>query len=156
MLSSPALDPGMNAGQKLMLALLGKLLLRHIAAIGGAALQQPVGDFRVPRPELRLVIFVAIPIEAKPAQVGQLLLEQVVRAALGIVGGRVCRLGIPVEAGRVRGVSGLRVVDASIMPVVTSGNTNAPSLYTDPVTGNEYFIVTRLAERYRSEVRRWL
>jgi choline dehydrogenase len=29
---------------------------------------------------------------------------------------------------RVRGVSGLRVADASIMPFVTSGNTNAPSM----------------------------
>ena len=29
---------------------------------------------------------------------------------------------------RVRGVSGLRVVDGSIMPLVTSGNTNAPCL----------------------------
>jgi choline dehydrogenase len=29
---------------------------------------------------------------------------------------------------RVRGVSGLRVVDASIMPTITSGNTNSPVL----------------------------
>ncbi len=29
---------------------------------------------------------------------------------------------------RVRGVDGLRVVDASVMPTITNGNTNAPTL----------------------------
>jgi len=29
---------------------------------------------------------------------------------------------------RVRGVAGLRVVDAGVMPLITSGNTNSPTL----------------------------
>jgi 5-(hydroxymethyl)furfural/furfural oxidase len=46
-----------------------------------------------------------------------------------------CRIGAASDrhavvdpAGRVRGVGGLRVVDASIMPTVTRGNTNIPTL----------------------------
>jgi len=34
-----------------------------------------------------------------------------------------------------------------------SGDTNTPSVYTDPITGNEYYIIVRLADRWRSDVR---
>lgn len=46
-----------------------------------------------------------------------------------------CRMGAATDrhavvnpAGRVRGIGGLRVVDASIMPTVTRGNTNIPTI----------------------------
>lgn len=44
-----------------------------------------------------------------------------------------CRMGSDADAVldpglRVRGVQGLRVIDASAMPVITSGNTNAPAI----------------------------
>lgn len=39
-----------------------------------------------------------------------------------------CKLGVDEWALRVHGVEGLRVVDASIMPTLVGGNTNAPSI----------------------------
>ena len=46
-----------------------------------------------------------------------------------------CRMGRPGEPGavvdprlRVQGLDGLRIADASVMPTITSGNTNSPTL----------------------------
>ena len=44
-----------------------------------------------------------------------------------------CRMGsdagsVTDPQGRVRGVEGLRVVDASLMPQIIAGNTNAPTM----------------------------
>jgi len=58
------------------------------------------------------------------------------KAAIGVWHAScTCRMGADADpmavtdtAGRVRGVGGLRVVDASVMPDLMSGNTNAPTI----------------------------
>lgn len=68
-----------------------------------------------------------------------------------------CRIGIDDMAVvdpelRVHGVDGLRIADASVMPVVTSGNTNAPSIMigeraSDFVLGNKLDFDTAKSSR---------
>ena len=66
--------------------------------------------------------------------------EQLAKAA-GDVGTTIfhpvgtCRMGRAIDDNsvvdsrlRVRGIEGLRVIDASIMPTITSGNTNSPTV----------------------------
>jgi len=55
-----------------------------------------------------------------------------------------CRMGIDADAVvdtecRVKGVAGLRVVDASVMPTLIGGNTNAPTI----------MIAEKIADRIR-------
>ncbi len=44
------------------------------------------------------------------------------------MGGAIYKGAVVDASGRVHGLNGQRVVDASIMPVVTNGNTNAPTI----------------------------
>ena len=62
-----AVDPERPALALRLLALGGELFLGHVAAIGVAALEHLVRDLGVAGPELRLVIFVPVPIEPEPA-----------------------------------------------------------------------------------------
>ena len=62
-------------------------------------------------------------------------LEKYIRKACGVTHHPVgtCRMGVDEDAVvdpelRVRGIDGLRVADASIMPTIPSGNTNAPTI----------------------------
>ena len=103
------------------------------------------GDKRVAANAIRLARTIAQqavmekynPIEIKPGQAYQSDID--LAKVAGKIGTTIfhpvgtCRMGADEKAVvdielRVNGVSGLRVVDASIMPTITSGNTNSPTI----------------------------
>jgi choline dehydrogenase-like flavoprotein len=57
--------------------------------------------------------------------IGTTIFHPVGTAKMGIDGDP---LAVTDSRLRVRGVEGLRVIDASVMPTITSGNTNSPTL----------------------------
>ena len=92
-------------------------LTRRIAAQPALAPYAPE-EFR-PRPEARTEAELA---EAA-GRIGTTIFHPVGTCRMGADPGSVVDPEL-----RVRGVGGLRVIDASVMPTITSGNTNAPTL----------------------------
>ncbi|MEX3981667.1 GMC family oxidoreductase [Paraburkholderia sp. EG287A] len=132
---APAIAPNyLSTDRDLRVAANAMRLTRRIAASGALARYQPH--------------------EILPGLAFQT--EEQLREAAGNVGTTIfhpvgtCRMGraddpdAVVDARlRVRGVEGLRVVDASVMPTITSGNTNSPTL----------MIAERAAEMLRTDRR---
>ncbi|MEO8923123.1 MAG: GMC family oxidoreductase N-terminal domain-containing protein [Caldimonas sp.] len=117
-MDTPLIDPGyMTHPYDLALQIEGLRAARHIAA------QEPLKSF------------IAAEFSPGPAATSDATLEQHIRATSGCIWHPVgtCRMGHGEDAVvdhrlRVHGVRSLRVVDASIMPQITSGNTNAPTI----------------------------
>jgi choline dehydrogenase len=114
---APILDPGyLSESADLDVLIEGLEMIREIMA-------QP-----------SIARHVKLEIEFGPSFKGQALRDEVLNRATTVyhpVGS--CRMGVDDLAVvdpqlRVRGVEGLRVADASIMPTIISGNTNAPSI----------------------------
>ncbi len=112
---APLIDPAyLRAGKDVDVLLEGISMTRQVLA----GLGDSTGEV-VPGPEY-----------ADPVAIRQVL-PNIVHSVYHPVG--TCRMGSDERAVvdpqlRVRGIEGLRVADASVMPSVTGGNTNAPSI----------------------------
>jgi choline dehydrogenase-like flavoprotein len=112
---APLIDPGyLQAGQDVDVLLEGIAMTREVLA----GLGDSTGEV-VPGTEY-----------ADPAAIRRIL-PNIVHSVYHPVG--TCRMGSDERAVvdpqlRVRGIEGLRVADASVMPSITGGNTNAPSI----------------------------
>jgi len=117
-LDKPALDPRyLSDPDDLRLTLLGLRLMRRIAA--GSAFAALGATEIIPGPE----------VDADAALAAYV--RRTASTAFHPVG--TCKMGgdamAVVDASlKVRGLDGLRVADASIMPTLVSGNTNAPTI----------------------------
>jgi choline dehydrogenase len=117
-MDSPIIDPMyMTHAYDLALQMEGLRAARDVAA------QEPLKSL------------IAAELAPGPRALDDVALEQHIRATSGCIWHPVgtCRMGYGEDAVvdaqlRVHGVRSLRVVDASVMPQITSGNTNAPTI----------------------------
>ncbi len=116
-LAAPVIDPGyLNEPDDLKVLIEGFEMIRAIMT------------------DSSIAVHVKEETEPGPSYVGQQLADEIKRRVTTVyhpVGS--CRMGVDERAVvgpdlKVRGIEGLRVADASIMPTIIRGNTNAPSI----------------------------
>jgi choline dehydrogenase-like flavoprotein len=116
----PAIDPNyLSSPDDIGVAVASLRLARRIMSMPALAAAAP----REVRPGPELVSEEALALAAR--DIATTIFHPVGTARMGVSGDP---LAVTDDRLRVVGVTGLRVIDASVMPRITSGNTNAPTL----------------------------